>query len=173
MDYVILVDEKDNAIGLEDKLIAHSHPARLHRAFSIFILNDRGQLLLQKRSKQKKTWPGFWSNSCCSHPWPEEPIPLCAKRRLVEELGFTCDLKFLFKFQYEAPFNGDWGEHEIDHVFLGYYNGLVQPNPMEVEDFRFLDLDKLRIDVEENANKYTPWFKICLGRFTEYLAVEY
>jgi isopentenyl-diphosphate delta-isomerase len=168
MDYVVLVDKNDKEIGSEEKLIAHAHPPKLHRAFSIFILNDSEQLLIQKRGPQKKTWPGFWSNSCCSHPGPKEPTLLAAKRRLAEELGFTCDLEFLFKFQYEAKYSQSWGEHELDHVLLGYYNGLVHPNPMEVDDFRFVDLEKLRIDMDANHDKYTPWFRICFGRFLKH-----
>ncbi len=108
MEYVVLVDEKDNEIGVEEKYAAHKYPGKLHRAFSIFILDDGGQLLIQKRNHGKITWPGFWSNSCCSHPRPNEPIELAAKRRLEEELGFTCDVDFLFKFQYEAEYSPDW-----------------------------------------------------------------
>jgi isopentenyl-diphosphate delta-isomerase len=172
MNYVVLVDNNDNEIGVEEKFLVHVQPLKLHRAFSIFILNDSGQLLIQKRGHQKKTWPKFWSNSCCSHPGPKEPTLLAAKRRLAEELGFTCDLEFLFKFQYEAKYNQYWGERELDHVLLGYYNDSVRPNPMEVDDFKFVDLDKLRIDMDENPARYTPWFRICFGDFMKSLAVE-
>ena len=172
MDYVVLVDEKDNEIGYEEKSAAHRHPAKLHRAFSIFVLNEKGELLIQRRNQEKATWPGFWSNSCCSHPRRDEPIHVAAKRRLQEELGFSCELRFLFKFQYDAKYNGDWGEHEIDHVFLGYYDGEICPNPDEVDEFQFVDLDKLRIDIHENQARYTPWFKICFGPFMGSLAIE-
>ncbi len=165
MEHVVLVDNNDNEIGLVEKTIAHVHPIQRHRAFSIFILNDKDQLLIQKRGHLKHTWPGFWSNSCCSHPGPKEKTLLAAKRRLEEELGFTCDLEFLFKFEYAANYNQDWGEHELDHVFVGYYNGLVRPNPMEVDDVRFIDLDKLRLDMNKNHDRFTPWFKLCFQRF--------
>ncbi len=170
MEQVILVDENDNEIGLEEKMTAHVNPAKLHRAFSIFILNDKEQLLIQKRGNEKKTWPGYWSNSCCSHPGPNEPIVLAAQRRLKEELGFWCDLKFLFKFQYQAKFNKWWGEHELDHVFSGKYNGLVHPNPREIDDFSFVDIETISQDMDRSSNKYTPWFKICFKRFLESLA---
>lgn len=165
MDYIVLVDENDNEIGLEEKFVAHGYPAKLHRAFSIFILNDKRELLIQKRNHKKKTWPGFWSNSCCSHPRPNEPIALAAQRRLEEELGFTCNIEFLFKFKYMAKYDENWGEHEVDHVFLGYYNGLVHPNPMEVDDFKFVDLEKLRIDIDSNHDNYTPWLRTCFRKF--------
>lgn len=168
MEYVVLVDREDNEVGLEEKCAAHSYPAKLHRAFSVFILNDRGQLLLQKRNRKKKTWPGFWSNSCCSHPRPNEPIGAAAQRRLHEELGFSCELEFLFKFHYTARFDQDWGENEVDHIFLGYHNGAISPNAKEVAEVAFMDLDELRASMDAERDKYTPWLKICFQRFLDY-----
>ena len=167
-EYVVLVDGEDNEIGFDEKSAAHIYPAKLHRAFSIFILDDRGQLLIQKRNHGKITWPGFWSNSCCSHPRPNEPIELAAQRRLDEELGFTCEVEFIFKFQYMAQF-GTWGEHEMDHVFLGYHNGSIHPNPTEIDDFTFAEMDELSIDMEANVNKYTPWLRICFRRLLDHM----
>ena len=177
MEYVVLVDEKDNEIGVEEKYAAHHivtefYPAKLHRAFSIFILDDRGQLLIQKRNHGKITWPGFWSNSCCSHPRPNEPIELAAQRRLEEELGFTCDVDFLFKFQYEAEYSQDWGENEVNHVFLGYHNGSVHPNPQEVDDFAFVDMYELLKDIKANEHTYTPWLQICFERFVDHIGAS-
>lgn len=169
MEHVVLVDNNDKEIGSVEKTIAHVHPTQRHRAFSIFILNDDDQLLIQKRGSQKHTWPGFWSNSCCSHPGPKETTLFAAQRRLEEELGFTCDLEFLFKFEYEANYNQDWGEHELDHVFVGYYNGLVRPHPIEVDDFKFVNLDGLALDMAMNADLYTPWFRICFEPFLKHL----
>ena len=165
MEYVVLVDSEDNEVGLEEKVVAHSYPAKLHRAFSIFILNDRGHLLIQKRNREKRTWPGFWSNSCCSHPRPNEPIDAAGRRRLQEELGFTCNIEFLFKFQYMAQYNTDWGEHELDYVFLGYHNGSVYPNPQEVDTCSFVPLVQLQDDLERNPSVYTPWLRECFFRF--------
>lgn len=169
MEYVVLVDEEDNEIGLEEKFTAHRYPAKLHRAFSIFILNDRGDLLIQKRNREKKTWPGFWSNSCCSHPRPHEPIDLAGRRRLEEELGFTCNIDFLFKFQYRAQYDTDWGEHELDYVFLGYHSGSVYPNSLEVDTFDFVPLGKLQNDLETHPKVFTPWLRECFCMFRKHV----
>ncbi|KHO47595.1 MAG: isopentenyl-diphosphate delta-isomerase 2 [archaeon GW2011_AR5] len=165
MEEVILVDSEDNELGLKEKMETHRNPVPLHRAFSVFILNDKDQLLITKRNGSKKTWPGFWSNSCCSHPRNGEPAELAGQRRLEEELGFTCELTFLFKFEYSAVFDRDWGENELDHVLVGYYSGDVKPNEEEVEEIKWIDLDELRNDMEKNPGKYTPWFKLCFRRF--------
>jgi len=164
MEQVVLVDGEDNECGLEEKFAAHRNPAKLHRAFSVYVFNDKRQLLIQKRHREKKTWPGFWSNSCCSHPRPNETVVAAAQRRLQEELGFTCEVKFLFNLQYEAQFDADWGEHEFLHVLVGYYNGSVNPDPSEVEEFAFTGLDGLQDDMQATPGKYTPWFRICLPR---------
>jgi len=171
-EYVVLVDKWDNEIGVAEKYAAHRYPAKLHRAFSIFILNDRGQLLIQKRNREKITWPGFWSNSCCSHPKPNEPIELAAQRRLEEELGFTCDVDFLFKFQYPAKYSPKWGENEVDHVFLGFHNGPVYPDPREVDDFVFVDKEKLFHDIKTKGHTYTPWLKKCFESFVDRMGVR-
>ncbi|UCE63155.1 MAG: isopentenyl-diphosphate Delta-isomerase [Nitrospirota bacterium] len=165
MEYVVLVDEQDNEIGLEEKFAAHMSPPQLHRAFSVFILNAKGQLLIQKRNLEKKTWPGFWSNSCCSHPRPQEPVAVAAQRRLEEELGFACKIDFLFKFQYMAQYDKNWGEHELDYVFVGYYNGSVHPNALEVDEWAFVPLNQVDEELEKNPNVYTPWFRKCFQNF--------
>lgn len=165
MDHVVLVDPHDNDMGTEEKFAAHRLPAKLHRAFSIIILNDKDQMLITKRNKDKKTWPGFWSNTVCSHPRLNEPPLLGAQRRLQEEMGFSCDLEYLFKFIYEAKYDKDWGEHELDHVFVGRYNGKIKPNPNEIDDHKFVNLDDLKKDIEANPNKYTPWFKTILKHY--------
>ena len=169
MEYVVLVDGKDREIGVSEKSAVHQFPFKLHRAFSIFILNDQGHLLIQKRNREKKTWPGYWSNSCCSHPRPQEPIELAGRRRLQEELGFTCDIKFLFKFQYTAQYDQEWGEHELDHVFLGYHNGAVYPNSLEVDTFDLVPLDNLQNDLVRIPSKFTPWLRKCFGMFRQHI----
>jgi isopentenyl-diphosphate delta-isomerase len=164
MEHVVLVDGEDKECGLAEKFAAHRHPAKLHRAFSVYVFDDKGQLLIQKRNRDKKTWPAFWSNSCCSHPRPNEAVIAAAQRRLQEELGFTCEVRFLFGLEYKAQFDADWGEHEYLHVLLGSHNGSVKPDPSEVEEFAFADLDWLLGDMEAAPEKYTPWFKICFPR---------
>lgn len=165
MEEVILVDSEDNELGLKEKSETHRNPVPLHRAFSVFIMNEKDHLLITKRSQHKKTWPGFWSNTCCSHPRANEPAELGAQRRVEEELGFTCDLDFLFKFEYSAQFDKEWGENELDHVFVGYYSGVLKVNEEEIDEIKWIDLDELRFDMEKNHGKYTPWFKLCFRRF--------
>lgn len=165
MEQVILVDSEDNELGLKEKFECHKTPVPLHRAFSVFILNNKEQLLIQKRNKDKKTWPGFWSNTCCSHPMPNEPVQIASERRLEEELGFTCPLDFLFKFEYAAKYDDEWGENELDHVFVGYYDGAVKPDENEIDEIKFVDLAELEKDMAANPNDYTPWLRICFRRF--------
>lgn len=169
MEQLILVDEADNELGYAEKYETHKKPVKLHRAFSVFIFNDEGQLLITKRSSSKKTWPGFWSNACCSHPRPNEPVELAAKRRLEEELGFSCDLEFLFKFIYNADYDHDWGEHELDHIFTGHHNGEIKPDEEEVDEWKFAGTDTLKKDVLNHPEKYTPWFRIALPRVLEHI----
>jgi len=160
---VIIVDENDNEVGIEEKMEAHKE-GRLHRAFSIFIFNSNGELLIQKRSRSKYHSGGLWSNTCCSHPKPGESIEDAAHRRLREEMGFDCDLKEVFHFIYRANLNNGLTEYELDHVFIGKYDGEVNPNPSEVEDWRWININDLKKDMEQNPNKYTVWFKIALDR---------
>lgn len=170
MDEVVLVDSKDTCLGFEEKESCHRIPVKLHRAFSIFIVNRERQMLIQKRSATKKTWPGFWSNACCSHPRKDEDVPRAASRRLKEELGFTCPLVHIFTFNYEADFNEEFGESEIDHVFIGEYDGLVKPNMDEVDEWKFISLDWLRRDIGDYPRKYTPWFMKALPEVMKYIA---
>ncbi len=162
MDRLILVDSDDNVIGYEDKEACHLIPTKLHRAFSIFIINSRQEMLIHKRSSLKKTWPGFWTNACCSHPRKGEDLAEATGKRLLFEMGFTCPLEYLFRFEYKTEYDETYGENEVDHVFLGVYGGPVNPNPDEVEEWKFVALPDLLQDVEVNASRYTPWFKIAL-----------
>jgi isopentenyl-diphosphate delta-isomerase len=170
MDELILVDEKDNDLGYAEKESCHLIPTRLHRAFSIFILNSTGMMLIHKRSSGKKTWPDFWSNSCCSHPRKGEDLSEAVTKRLEEELGFTCPLRHLFRFSYKNDYDNRYGEYEIDHVFIGQYDGEIRPNPDEIADFKFINLDELTQDVEAYPEKYTPWFKQALPKVVKYIA---
>lgn len=168
-EMMILVDKNDKEIGFEEKDKCHINPAKLHRAFSIFIFNKKGEMLLHKRSSKKKTWPGFWANACCSHPRKGEILGDATKRRLKEELGFTCKLTEIFKFQYDAKYDEKYGENEVDHVFIGFYNGEVKPNKNEVDDWKFIAVSDLLRDVKSHPDKYTPWMKIALPKVIDYL----
>jgi isopentenyl-diphosphate delta-isomerase len=170
MDEVILVDLHDNAVGSEEKDACHHIPVKLHRAFSIFIVNKERQMLIQKRAAIKKTWPGFWSNACCSHPRKGENVSQAAQRRLQEELGFTCPLRHIFTFSYKADFNEEFGENEIDHVLIGEFDGLVRPNKDEIDEWQFISLDRLTRDIADNREKYTPWFMKALPGVMKYIA---
>jgi isopentenyl-diphosphate delta-isomerase len=163
---IVLVDEQDKELGLKEKYVAHKAPFPLHRAISIVIFNgDKSQMLITKRSAKKPTWPYYWSNSVCSHPYPGETYATAAKRRLYEELGFNTSLKEVFHFTYNAVMdNGIWGEHELDHVFVGSFEGKICPNPDEVAGYEWIEIGELKRDLKENPKKYTPWFKTIIGR---------
>lgn len=162
MERVILVDKKDNEIGREEKIKAHRE-GKLHRSFSIFLFNRRGELLIQKRATSKYHSPGLWSNTCCSHPGPGRKLEDEAKRRLKEEMGIVeSDLKEVFSFTYNLKV-GDLIEHEFDHIFWGKYEGNPKPDPAEVESWKWVNLRELKKDIKEKPGKYTAWFKLILG----------
>ena len=162
-EHVILVDRMGREIGIEEKLKAHRE-GKLHRAFSIFIFNTLGDLLLQKRSETKYHSGGLWTNTCCSHPRLGESHYCAARRRLYEEMGFDCELTGLFSFIYHTELENDLFEHELDRVFVGRYDGQPVPNPDEVDDWKWMDIEQLKGDVEENPEYYTYWFKLILNR---------
>ncbi|MCL5665833.1 MAG: isopentenyl-diphosphate Delta-isomerase [Candidatus Thermoplasmatota archaeon] len=164
---IILVDENDNQIGTDEKISAHSNGGKLHRAFSVFIFNSDGKLLLQQRSKEKYHAPLMWANTCCSHPYPGEKTMDAAHRRLREELGFDCDLVEAFSFTYHEPVGNNLTEWEFDHVFFGRYDGKIEFNRSEVESIRWVDLSELRSDINRNPEIYAPWLRICLDRVVE------
>lgn len=155
---VILVDEFDKAIGSAEKLKAHTE-GLLHRAFSSFIINDKDELLLQKRASSKYHSPGLWTNTCCSHPSPGETLQLAAEKRLMEEMGIRCTLTWLFKFMYKTTFENKLTEYEIDHVFLGRTNDHPIPNPQEVADWQWVHIDVLIEDLKKNPDQYTFWLR--------------
>lgn len=161
MEQVILVDAKDQPIGTMEKLQAHKE-GRLHRCFSILIFNQAGEILLQQRALNKYHTPGLWTNTCCSHQRPGEETLTAAHRRLVEEMGFDCALHEVYEFVYKVPFeNGLW-EHEYDHIIIGRYDGVVTPNPEEVNAYRWVSMDELKQNMKDNPRHYTPWFHIIL-----------
>jgi len=163
---IVLVDKNDRVLGFREKFAAHKIPVPLHRAISIVIFNnDRTEMLITKRSLKKPTWPYFWSNAVCSHPYPKETYQKAAERRLYEELGFRTPLKEVFKFTYEAKMdNGVWGEHEYDAAFVGKYGGQINPNPDEIAGYEWIGIKELKKDLKVNPKKYTPWFSIIMDK---------
>ncbi|MCX8023374.1 MAG: isopentenyl-diphosphate Delta-isomerase [Syntrophorhabdaceae bacterium] len=169
METLILVDSDDNPTGYEEKETCHLIPTKLHRAFSIFIVNSKMEMLIHRRSGLKKTWPRLWTNACCSHPRKDEMMESAVERRLFEELGIFCQPKYLFRFQYKIDYSDSYGENEVDHVFLGLYDGPINPDIDEIEEWRFIGINELLEDIKKNGEEYTPWFKIALPRVIEHL----
>ena len=161
---VILVDKKDNQLGLMEIIKAHEK-AVLHRAFSVFILNDNNELLLQRRALSKYHSPGLWTNTCCSHPRDGESVINAVIRRLREEMGFETEINNLFSFIYKAEFDNGLTEHELDHVLLGRYNKAPLINKLEVSDWKWTNMEFLKKDVVINPDLYTVWFKIIFQQF--------
>ena len=159
MEQVILVNEMDVELGLMEKMEAHTK-ALLHRAFSIFVFNKNGEMLLQQRAISKYHSGGLWTNTCCSHPRPGETILQAANRRLQEEMGFETSLVKVLEFVYKAPFSNGLTEHEFDHVLVGYYDGIINPNQEEVEKYSFNSFSDIEISINKCPEIYTEWFKI-------------
>jgi len=165
---VILVNELDEQIGLMPKLEAHQK-AVLHRAFSVFILNDKKEIMLQQRAQHKYHSPLLWTNTCCSHQREGETNIQAGNRRLFEEMGFETEIKELFHFIYKAPFDNGLTEHELDHVMVGYYNDAPQINPEEVEDWKWMKIEEVKNDMLIHPEIYTVWFKIIFDEFYHFL----
>ena len=163
MEQVILVDEQDQAIGACEKMAAHEQ-GLLHRAFSVFIFNSRGRLLLQQRAKGKYHSGGLWTNTCCSHPRPGETLEDAAYRRLQEEMGFQTELSQAFSFIYRATLDKELIEHEVDHVFTGIYEGEVLPNNEEAMDHSYMDMAQLEESLERFPDKFTIWLRIAFPK---------
>ncbi|SHI60979.1 isopentenyl-diphosphate Delta-isomerase [Algibacter luteus] len=167
---VILVNEKDEQIGLMPKLEAHEK-ALLHRAFSVFIFNDKNELMLQQRAFNKYHSPGLWTNTCCSHQRDGESNLEAGKRRLMEEMGFVVDLKETISFIYKAPFDNGLTEHEFDHVLLGKYNGEPHINKEEVASWKWMPLEEVKTDIAKHPESYTEWFKVIFDKFYEHINI--
>lgn len=168
---VILVNELDEPIGLMPKLEAHQK-AVLHRAFSVFILNDKKEIMLQQRAQHKYHSPLLWTNTCCSHQREGETNVQAGKRRLYEEMGFKTEIKELFHFIYKAPFDNGLTEHELDHVMVGYYNDAPKINHEEVEDWKWMNIEEVKEDMILHPEQYTVWFKIIFDEFYHFLEVH-
>ena len=164
MNKVILVNENDQSVGEMEKLEAHQK-GLLHRAFSVFVFNDKNELLLQKRALGKYHSEGLWTNTCCSHPEPNESILDAGKRRLKEEMNYSCDLKEGFSFIYKVDFDNGLSEHELDHVIIGYSNENPVLNPEEASDFKWLSIDEIEKQIEKNKDEFTFWFVLILTKY--------
>ncbi len=167
-ELVILVDENDTQIGLMPKMEAHEK-ALLHRAFSVFIFNDKQELMLQQRAAHKYHSPKLWTNTCCSHQREGESNIEAGMRRLKEEMGFTVTLEEKTSFIYKAPFDNGLTEHELDHILVGTFNKAPKINPAEVASWKWMTLDDVKRDIKENPALYTAWFKIIFDKFYTYI----
>jgi len=162
---VLHVDENDNVIGIVPKLEAHKK-GLLHRAVSVLLFNSKGEWLLQKRADEKYHSGGLWSNSCCSHPYPQEEVKDAAERRLKEEMGIDCSLTKMLAFTYYAELDNDLIEYEVDHLFIGISNELPVLNKDEVSEFRYISSEELKNELTLNPGQFTEWFKIIHDRFS-------
>ena len=167
---VVLVDRNDKPMGLMPKLEAHEKGV-LHRAFSVFILNRKGQLMLQRRALDKYHSPGLWTNTCCSHPRESESIIEAGLRRLKEEMGFTTPLEPMFSFIYKSKFDNGLTEHEFDHVLLGYYDKPPFINAIEVSEWKWMSLEKIILEIKNKPEDFTVWFKIIFERFYNHIYI--
>jgi isopentenyl-diphosphate delta-isomerase len=171
IEYVVLVNQDDRPLGTLEKMEAHERGV-LHRAFSVFVFNQAGEMLLQQRAEDKYHSPGLWSNTVCSHPRINEVVIQAAHRRLVEEMGFDCELKEVFSFIYKADVGDGLTEHEFDHVFFGTTDALPKPNPEEVDAWKYMSLEDVQADILAHPDAYTVWFKIALKQVKKHLGSQ-
>jgi len=168
MEKVVLVNKNDVLTGTMEKMEAHQKGV-LHRAFSVFIFNNRGELMIQQRALSKYHSPGLWTNTCCSHPRENEKTIDAAHRRLMEEMGFDCEIKEVFSFTYKADVGQGLTEHEFDHVFIGKYDNDPFINPDEVNDWKFIPMAEIKKNMQQLPEQYTVWFRIVFDQVMEYL----
>ena len=166
-EQVILVDEQDHELGLMEKMEAHQK-GLLHRAFSVFLFDHNGNMLLQQRAKDKYHSPSLWTNTCCSHPRPGESVHEAANRRLMEEMGIKAKINKAFHFIYKASLDQGLTEHELDYVFVGNYEGDINPNSLEVSNYLYISKDELQKKLDSNADNFTVWFKIAYPKVIEW-----
>ncbi|MAW16407.1 MAG: isopentenyl-diphosphate delta-isomerase [Flavobacteriaceae bacterium] len=170
-EQVVLVNTNDQPLGLMPKMEAHEKGV-LHRAFSVFILNDAGELMLQQRALHKYHSPGLWTNTCCSHQRNGESNIVAGKRRLQEEMGFVAELHELTSFIYKAPLNNGLTEHELDHIMIGHFNGTPEINPEEVANWKWMYVDDVRDNIQKHPENYTVWFIIIFDQFFEQIKLK-
>lgn len=166
---VILVNENDEQIGLMEKIEAHEK-ALLHRAFSVFVYNDKNEVMIQQRALSKYHSPGLWTNTCCSHQKEGETNVEAGKRRLMEEMGFQTDLKEVTSFIYKAPFDNGLSEHEYDYILVGHYNEEPKINSDEVASWKWMSLEDIKKDMNNHPEKYTAWFKIIFDKYYNFIS---
>lgn len=169
MEKLILVDEHDVPVGTMEKMEAHQK-AVLHRAFSVFIFNSKGEMLLQQRALNKYHSGGLWTNACCSHPYEGQETGAAAEKRLQEEMGFSTALTKAFDFVYKAPFDNGLTEYEFDHVYIGTYESEIVPDTSEVADYCYMSMEEIKNSMLSHPQKYTEWFKIAFPKMESYLA---
>jgi len=168
MEKIILVDKDDRQVGTGEKMAVHRE-GKLHRAFSIFVFNSKGELMLQRRAKSKYHSGGLWTNTVCSHPREGEGLEEAAHRRLKEEMGFDCPLEEAFSFIYRVAFKNGLTENELDHVFVGRYDGEPVPDPQEADGWKWIPLEELKKDIVKNPEKYTYWLRLALDRLVSHM----
>lgn len=168
-EQVVLVDENDATLGTMGKMEAHEK-ALLHRAFSVFVFNQNDELMLHRRAFEKYHSGGLWTNTCCSHPRLNEDVVDAGHRRLMEEMGFDCELQHQFSFIYRSELDNNLTEHELDHVIFGRYDGEPNINPEEVAEWKWMSMEAVRDDIDLNPANYTEWFKIVFDRVFAYFA---
>ncbi len=169
-ELIAVVDTNDNVTEYKDKLEVHEQ-GLLHRAFSVFVFNSDGEMLLQKRAATKYHSPGLWTNACCSHLLPGKSMEQCAHERLSYEMGFDCELTELFTFHYKATFSNGLTENEIDHVYIGKYSGVVDHNSAEVDDYNWIKLHDILENMDDHPEKYTYWFRYILENYSGKLKI--
>jgi isopentenyl-diphosphate Delta-isomerase len=172
VEQVILVDIEDCEVGVMEKMEAHKH-AQLHRAFSVFLFNKQGKMLLQQRAFSKYHSGGLWTNACCSHPRPGESLESAVSRRLFEEMGIATPVTKAFDFIYQAELPNELVEHEFDHVFIGNYDGEVAPNHLEVANFVYQSIEEVNINLFSSPDRYTVWFKIAFPKVVEWYKANF
>ncbi len=163
VEQVILVDEADREIGAMEKIEAH-RKGKLHRAFSILLFNSKGEILIQKRANIKYHSAGLWTNTCCSHPAPGELLKDATRRKLIQEMGIDVPCEYAFKFTYRVELENHLVEHELDHVFIGKFDGVAAINLKEVEACRWITIDQLKKEIQSEPEKFTYWFKLIMNR---------
>ena len=171
-DKIVLVNEHDDMVGVMDKMEAHRQ-GLLHRAFSVFIFNSKGEMLLQQRALSKYHSGGLWTNACCSHPIPGEKTLDGAQRRLMEELGFKTLIEKIFEFTYKAEFDNGLTEYEFDHVFAGEYDGKLNIDPNEVSDFCYKEIGEIKNMLQTHPQKFTAWFHLAFPKIDEWWSKRY
>jgi isopentenyl-diphosphate delta-isomerase len=171
-EQVILVDALDNEMGSMEKMEVHLK-GLLHRAFSVFLFNNQGEMLLQKRAADKYHSPGLWTNTCCSHPRPGELVKDAANRRLVEEMGIVANIEHAFHFIYNARLDQGLVEHELDHVYIGTYDGIINPDEQEVSDYLYINMEVLKNKIMSAPDDFTAWFKIAFPKVVAWYDLKF